>query len=118
MGSPFRFLLLFLAVTIVQIYIASWMNKRLHVKQPNTRPFTWGYWNGLCCFLLTPLLSTAALGVNALVASEVILIPLGVFVLLRRRWAFIAATVLSFNPVYYVVNAIYISKRWTEMEGR
>jgi hypothetical protein len=49
------------------------------------------------------------------IVYELMLIPVGIFVLLRHRWAFITATVLSFNPVYYVANTIYIWKRWAEM---
>ena len=104
---------------ILQIFLAIWFDKRLHVKQPNARPFKWGYWNGLCCFLLTPLVGSAAAGpkteFDVMILLEIIFIPLGIFVLLRHRWAFIAATALSFNPIYWIVNAIYISRRWTEM---
>jgi hypothetical protein len=109
--------LMLLGLIIIQICTAVWMNWGLHVKHPTLRPFRWGYWNGLSCFLLTPLIGTAAAGPNAFVGYEVILIPIGVFVLLRHRWAFIVATVFSFNPVYYVANTIYIVKRWEEMRS-
>ena len=106
---------LLLGLVFVQICVAVWMNRRLHASQPNFRSFTWGYWNGLSCFVLTPVIITATAGPNALVVYEVMLIPIGVFVLLRHRWAFIPATVLSFNPAYYIANTIYIWKRWAEM---
>lgn len=32
----------------------------------------------------------------------------------RRRWAWVALTLLSFNPVAWVVNLVYLWKRWAE----
>jgi hypothetical protein len=32
----------------------------------------------------------------------------------RRPWAWIALTLLSFNPIAWIVNAIYLRKRWRE----
>jgi hypothetical protein len=32
----------------------------------------------------------------------------------RCRWAWIALTILSFNPIAWIINAIYLRKRWTE----
>src|SRR5262249_48626008 len=106
---------LLLGLIVVQICIAIWMNRRLHSRHPSVRPFTWGYWNGLSCFLITPLMMGASAGEKAFVGHEIVLIPIGIFVLLRHRWAFIAATVLTYNPIYYVANGIYIYRRWTEM---
>jgi hypothetical protein len=32
----------------------------------------------------------------------------------RHHWAWIALTIFSFNPVVWIVNFIYLRKRWTE----
>ena len=32
----------------------------------------------------------------------------------RRRWAWVALTILSFNPLAWIINAIYLRKRWAE----
>ena len=32
----------------------------------------------------------------------------------RRHWAWIALTILSFNPIAWIINAIYLRKRWAE----
>ena len=32
----------------------------------------------------------------------------------RRHWAWIALTVLTFNPVAWIVNLLYLRKRWAE----
>ena len=32
----------------------------------------------------------------------------------RHHWAWIALTILSFNPIAWIINAIYLWKRWVE----
>ena len=32
----------------------------------------------------------------------------------RQHWAWIALTILSFNPIAWIINAIYLWKRWPE----
>jgi hypothetical protein len=32
----------------------------------------------------------------------------------RRHWAWITLTILSFNPVAWIINLIYLWKRWAE----
>jgi hypothetical protein len=32
----------------------------------------------------------------------------------RQHWAWIALTVLSFNPIAWIINFFYLRKRWTE----
>jgi len=36
------------------------------------------------------------------------------FFVRRHHWAWIALTILSFNPVAWIINAIYLRKRWAE----
>ena len=32
----------------------------------------------------------------------------------RQHWAWIALTILSFNPIAWIINAIYLWRRWAE----
>jgi hypothetical protein len=32
----------------------------------------------------------------------------------RDHWAWVTLTVLSFNPVAWIINAVYLRKRWAE----
>ena len=118
-GMPEIFTLLVILVLILgPIRLASCFNKRLHVKQPNARPFKWGYWLGLGCFL-APFYMLAQTGgsIMVFIIAALIYFPVGVFVLLRHRWALVAITILSFNPIIWIANIFYIMNRWIEMKA-
>ncbi|MEM7401236.1 MAG: hypothetical protein AAF304_04720 [Pseudomonadota bacterium] len=38
------------------------------------------------------------------------------FVIKRKRWGWIVATIFSFNPVLWVINGIYLKNRWKELD--
>ena len=107
---------------------------RLRTNNPSTLPFKWGYLYGIAvlCFGVIAsigLLSTGLLpsppGVperapdaRALVSLVMWALPLtasGYFVLRRKRWAWVFATVLSLNPLIWVINGVYGARRWREM---
>lgn len=108
--------LLSLAAPIVGAFLLDKRHRRL---RPNCRPFGWGYYNALSCFLV-PLLfpgqvDPSVAGIAFLVAL-CIYAPLGILTLRRNRWGYVVLTVFSFNPVLWVINAIYINNRWAEMK--
>lgn len=115
---------------LITIPIAWYFCIRLEKKRisihPNTRPYRWGYFLGVWGLSSVPLV------IVALVASEImnphdneasIAMPLYIMlggllcygVLKRNRYAWILFTIMSLNPVAWVVNGIYIYNRWKEM---
>jgi hypothetical protein len=111
-------LIVFLAIALFAVPLIGVfrLDKRLHARHPDTRPFKWGYWMGMMCFL-APLFALGNTDGNtgAFIGASLIYVPVGVFVLLRHRWALITATVLSLNPIIWLANSIYIRNRWREM---
>ena len=119
LGMPELITLTIILVLILgHIRLAGWLNKRLHVKQPNARPFRWGYWLGLGCFMAPFfMLAQTAGSISIFFVTALLYVPIGVFVLLRHRWALIVITVISFNPIIWVANIFYIINRWSEMKA-
>src|ERR1043165_3162238 len=91
--------------------------KRLS-KCPGKYPYKWGYYTGLSLFSAPVwLLGLTGQGPGSCVPALVLATvywPTGIFVLKRRKWAAIAGTVLALNPIVWLVNAIYFSRRWKE----
>lgn len=96
-------------------------------RMPNTQPYTWGFYIGLngtffgiallAIGLWIALGSTgqeAGGGFVLVVLGLVTAVP-GYFTVRRSRVAFIAATILSLNIVWWIANTIYIRNRWSEM---
>jgi hypothetical protein len=85
-------------------------------------PYTWGYFVG--CWLVFLGALTAAVGLlgyagkpgvgpSALVLSAVFYVP-GWFVIRRHRWAWIVGSIVSLNPVWWLINHVYGRNRWDE----
>jgi hypothetical protein len=110
-------MIMIFVVIILPILLAVWLNKRLHVKQPNARPFIWGYWLGFGCFL-APLFAMAQNdgSISFSLIAALLYVTIGVFVISRHRWALIAITIFSFNPIIWIANIFYIRNRWSEMK--
>jgi len=53
-------------------------------------------------------------GTVALIVCAAIYAVLAWFFAKRHHWAWITLTILSFNPVAWVINFVYLRKRWTE----
>lgn len=110
---------------IISIVIAIRLEKRRQAKE-GTRPYTWGYCVGVYCILtgvaVLGLLIAAALQgamltvyTAALIIGGSICIWLGLLINKRIFWAFVVATVLSFNPVAYIINGVYVYHRRKEL---
>jgi hypothetical protein len=102
-------------VLIAPIILALALNRRFKNRNPEKRSYRWGYYFSLMSFI-------AVLGFSYLVFESVGLV-IGVAILYavlawffaqRQHWAWIALTILSFNPIAWVINAIYFWKRWSE----
>jgi hypothetical protein len=115
-GASLALLALVIAAAIVApIAAALALNRRFQRLNPGKRPYRWGYY-----FSLQWLLAGVCLGL-ALEAGAVTAIVCGLvgavlawFFARRRRLAWIALTVLTFNPIAWIINFVYLRRRWAE----
>ena len=94
--------------------------------RPQCCPFGWGYYNALVGFL-APFLIAGQLRTGQFLGADqttlrlvlllavVIYFPLAILTLRRNRWGFVLLTVLSLNPILWIINTIYIKNRWAEL---
>jgi hypothetical protein len=104
-----------IGVTIAPIVAALLLNRRFKRRHPGKRSFRWGFYFAILSVI-------GGLGLGNMVGSSawsVIICGLAYAVLAwffmrRQRWAWIALTLVSFNPLAWIINLIYLRKRWTE----
>jgi hypothetical protein len=91
------------------------LNRRFQRRNPGKRPYRWGYY-----LSIASVLGGVALGVFLEAGAAAAIVCAAVYAALawsfarRRRWAWIALTVLTFNPAAWVINLVYLRKRWAE----
>lgn len=103
------------AVLILPIVAAFLLNRRFKQRNPDKRGFRWGYYFSIMSvvaglvlgFLLEP-------GATTVIVCGLLYALLAWFFAQRRRWAWIALTIFSFNPVVWIINTIYLWRRWAE----
>src|SRR5712692_551407 len=104
-----------IGVSIVPIVVALVLNRRFRQRNPGKRPYRWGLYFSILSFLggmgLGIMLES---GVSAVIVCGVIYAVLAWSFAQRRHWAWVALTILSFNPVAWIINFIYLRKRWAE----
>jgi NADPH:quinone reductase-like Zn-dependent oxidoreductase len=104
-----------LGVLIVPIVVAIALNRRFQRRNPDKRGYRWGYY-----FSIMSLIHGLVLGVflecgaTAVIVCGVIYALLAWFFAQRQHWAWVALTIFSFNPIAWIINLIYLRKRWTE----
>jgi NADPH:quinone reductase-like Zn-dependent oxidoreductase len=102
-------------VPVVPIVAALALDRRFRRRNPGKRPYRWGYYFGILSFLggvgLGLMLES---GTGAVIVCGAIYAVLAWLFVQRRRWAWVALTILSFNPVAWVINFFYLRKRWAE----
>jgi hypothetical protein len=104
-----------IGVSIVPIVVALVLNRRFQRRNRGKRPFRWGlYFSILSFFGGMGLGFMLESGVSAVIACGLIYAVLAWFFAQRHHWAWIALTILSFNPVAWLINFIYLRKRWAE----
>ena len=121
--------IIIIAITVAIFGAPLWgafaLDKRLHRIRPNFKPFVWGYYNALGCFI-APIYGLGAItGKNPTMDASskwqilfvllIIFAPLGVLALKRNRWAFVVITALSINPIVWLINGFYLKNRWREL---
>lgn len=120
-GTPFKsYLIAFalsgiiLSVSIVPIVVAFLLNRQFRRRHPGYKPYRWGYYFSLVSFIGGILLGILLESTTAAIVCGVMYAVLAWFFSLRHHWAWIALTILSFNPVAWIINFIYLRKRWAE----
>ena len=108
-----------IAVLVVPIVGAFVLNRRFRERNPEKKSYRWGYYFSMMCFVGGLLLGRLLdFGVTGVIICGVIYGALAWFFAQRRPWAWIALTILSFNPIAWIINAIYLRKRWAEEPAR
>ena len=117
-GALFLVLGLLLAIASALI-----IDHRFRMQNPSRQPYRWGFYCGAQFVVLSLVFIYAGTFVENDFVSVLFIIPLsivvggiGVLTILRRRWAFITLTVLTLNPVIWIVNRAYIWKRLGEFK--
>lgn len=90
-----------------------------------TRPYTWAYFQGTGSLLFGSVGSIATLLADGwteepgAIAFGLLLFATyavsGWYVVRRRRWAWVLFTVMTVNPISWIVNYIYGRNRWAEL---
>ena len=117
--GPALVVLTFIAIPLVvligPIVIALALNRRFRRDNPEKRSYRWGYYFSVISFVAVVGLGLLLdLGLVALIICAGLYGILAWFFAQRRPWAWIALTILSFNPIAWIINAIYLRKRWSE----
>jgi NADPH:quinone reductase-like Zn-dependent oxidoreductase len=111
----FKLIAIPLAVLIVPIIAAFALNRRFKRHHPDKKGYRWGYYFSIMAFVAGLGLGVfLEAGVAGVMICGVIYAILAWFFAQRKHWAWIALTILSFNPIAWIINAIYLRKRWAE----
>lgn len=117
---------------IVSIEASFQLEQRLKARTPATRPYKWGFFTGCMGVSCAPFAFLSIIGLTntwtkgdldvfaVLLATgvwSVISAISGWFVIRRKRWAWVVATIFSFNIVVWIINYIYGRNRWGEFIG-
>jgi NADPH:quinone reductase-like Zn-dependent oxidoreductase len=104
-----------LAVLVVPIVAAFVLNRRFRERNPEKRSYRWGYYFSIMAFIGGLLIGRLLdFGLMGIIVCGLMYGVLAWFFAQRRPWAWIALTILSFNPVAWIINAIYLWRRWRE----
>ncbi|HEY2377924.1 MAG TPA: hypothetical protein VGH98_18265 [Gemmatimonadaceae bacterium] len=127
-----RWLGVLVSVSVAVNAVASfWLEKKRKARMPGTKPYTWGIYVGLTSMFWGTLLCVGTV-VMALAAQSRYMVSIIVFAMFvgwvhawsgyytiqRRRTAFVVATLISLNFVWWIANTIYGWKRWSELTPR
>jgi hypothetical protein len=102
-------------ITVAPVVAALALNRRFRRRNPGKRGYRWGYY-----FSVMSIVGGLLLGVILEAGAGVVLALGAVYGVLafafarRRRWAWLALTIVSFNPVAWIINLVYLWRRWAE----
>jgi NADPH:quinone reductase-like Zn-dependent oxidoreductase len=106
------------AALILPIVAAFVLNRRFRERNPEKKNYRWGYYFSIMAFLGGLVLGRfLGAGVGMIILCGVVYAILAWFFAQRHRWAWVALTFLSLNPIAWIINAIYLWRRWKEDPG-
>jgi hypothetical protein len=104
-----------IGVLIVPIIAAFVLNRRFKRRNPDKRGYRWGYYFSIMAFIGGLILGLfMECGATGVIICGFFYALLAWFFAQRKPWAWIALTILSFNPIAWIINGIYLRKRWAE----
>jgi uncharacterized membrane protein YdcZ (DUF606 family) len=110
-----EFVAVVLGVTILPIILAFVFNRRFQQRNPGKRPFRWGYYFAIMSFVIVVGLALLLdLGAVTVIALVVIYGLLALSFVKHHRSAWIILTLLSLNPIAWIINFFYLRKRCEE----
>ena len=97
-----------LGVLILPIFAAVAFNRRFKQRNPGKRGYKWGYYFSMLAFVAGLILGLfLEWGATGVIVCGLLYAVLAWFFAKRQHWAWITLTVLSFNPIVWIINAIY-----------
>ena len=116
LAGPDLIVLALIAIIIgVPIAIELALNRGFQRRNPGKKPYRWGYY-----FSIQAFIGGFGLGVELQSGITIVIICGAIYGVLawffaqRHHWAWITLTILSFNPVTWIINFVYLRKRWSE----
>ena len=113
----------------VAVGASLYMDKKLHESNPGFQPYKWGYYNGWMGILVSGFYAIVYI-INAsdsygsrsndylsLGLLFVAIATVSAGFVFRNKWWCIAAIVVQFNPLLWIINGIYIRNRWDELNN-
>jgi NADPH:quinone reductase-like Zn-dependent oxidoreductase len=104
-----------IGVTILPIFLAFALNRRFQRRNPGKRGYRWGYYFSVMSFIHGLVFGVfLECGATAVIVCGLSYAVFAWFFAQRHHWAWITLTILSFNPVAWIINLVYLRKRWAE----
>lgn len=125
MGFDYIYIQVLGICLLLLVGISAELNRSLENTNPNVKPYTWGYYFGLTgalsgfSFGLFYFIAGLASGADQVVLGGLYLLffaAVHVFIIKRKRWAWITGAILQLNPILWIINGIYGKKRRQEMD--
>lgn len=109
------------AATVVCIFMSFGMDKKLKKRLPHTRPYKWGFFVGCICVASGVVLFSACLffpiepwQTAFVMGCCCVFTVTGHSIIKRKKWAWVVGTILTMNPIGWMINGAYAAKRWRE----